>query len=377
MPLASAAIILIAIAVFVSSSTENTSTSESVMAPNVSPAIVSSENSPESTSSEDKIMITDGKKHLIPLDKIRGGGPPKDGIPSIDDPKFVDAADANFISTDDVVLGLEINGEAKAYPLFILVWHEIVNDKVGGAPVAITYCPLCYTNQVFERVIDGKEVEFGTSGKLYNSNLVMYDRLTDSYWSQALGKAITGELTGQELKIIPFDVITWGDWKTIHPDSKVLSTETGHLRAYGVDPYGNYYTDPRIMFPVDNSDDRLHPKEIILGFRDSGIYKAYKQNDVENFVVINDMISDTPLLLTSLYSQNARAFDRTLNGKVLDFEFKDGTITDLQTNSEWNYDGAAISGELTGSQLQRLGFNPGFWFEWVAFHPDTQLYRET
>ena len=147
-----------------------------------------------------EVITTDGVKHIVPLDKIRSGGPPKDGIPSIDNPKFVNANEAEFVSDNDVVIGLEINGEIKAYPLSILVWHEIVNDNVGDIPVAVTYCPLCFTNQVFERTIDGNEVEFGTSGKLYNSNLVMYDRLTESYWSQALGTAIVGELAGHELK---------------------------------------------------------------------------------------------------------------------------------------------------------------------------------
>ena len=172
--------------------------------------------------SENGIMVTNGLKHSVPLDKIKGGGPPRDGIPSIDSPIFAKATDEQFVSDSDIVIGLEINGEAKAYPLFILVWHEIVNDNVGGVPVSVTYCPLCFTNQVFERVLNGQVVEFGTSGKLYNSNLVMYDRLTGSFWSQALGAAITGELTGQQLKIIPFDVISWGDWKKIHPDSLVF-----------------------------------------------------------------------------------------------------------------------------------------------------------
>ena len=323
-----------------------------------------------------EIMETNGVKHIIPLDKIRGGGPPKDGIPSIDNPQFVVAADAEFVSDTDVVIGLEINGDARAYPLFIMVWHEIVNDVVGGTPVAVTYCPLCYTNQVFERVLDGETVEFGTSGKLYNSNLVMYDRLTDSYWSQALGLAITGELTGDELEIIPFDVITWSDWKTLHPDSKVLTTETGHIRAYGADPYGNYYTDDRIMFPVENMDERMHPKEIILGFHIDDVHKAYKQFDLQNMVVTNDNIGNTPILLTSLFSGNARAFDRTLNGETLDFEFTEGKILDAQTGSEWNYDGKAISGPNSGKSLERLPFSPGFWFEWVAFHPDTLVYGD-
>ena len=320
------------------------------------------------------IMETNGLKHVIPLDKIKSGGPPKDGIPSIDDPKFAEVQGSQFVRDSDVVIGLEINGDARAYPLFILVWHEIVNDNVGGVPVAVTYCPLCYTNQVFERVINGQEVEFGTSGKLYNSNLLMYDRLTDSYWSQGLGYAVTGDLTGTALKILPFDVITWGDWKKLHPDTVVLTTDTGHLRSYATDPYGDYYTDPRIIFPVDNMDDRMHPKEIILGFFEDGIYKAYKQNDVETFTVINDDIGNTSLMLMSLFSQNSRAFDRNLDDQVLEFEFVDGKILDTKTQSEWNYDGLAISGLLEGSQLTRLPMSPGFWFEWVAFHPETEVW---
>ena len=321
-------------------------------------------------------METDGVKHLIPLDRIKGGGPPKDGIPSIDNPKFAEIQDSRFMSDSDTVIGLEINGEAKAYPIFILVWHEIVNDKVGNTPVSVTYCPLCYTNQVFERIIDGQEVEFGTSGKLYNSNLLMYDRYTESYWSQALGMAVKGELSGYQLNLVPFDVITWGDWKKLHPDTLVLTTDTGHIRSYATDPYGNYYTEPRIMFPVEHSDDRLFPKEIIIGFNQDGIYKAYKQNDIESNVVINDLIGETPVILVSLFSENSRAFERIVNDVQLDFVFDDGKILDVQTNSEWNYDGLAISGESKGLQLERLPIEPGFWFEWVAFHPETIVFGD-
>ena len=322
------------------------------------------------------IMETNGVKHLIPLDKIKGGGPPKDGIPSIDNPIFTEVDSSQFVSDSDTVIGLEINGEAKAYPLFILVWHEIVNDEVGGVPVSVTYCPLCYTNQVFERVIDGKTVEFGTSGKLYNSNLLMYDRLTDSYWSQALGMAVKGDLTGYKLNLIPFDVVTWGDWKAIHPDTVVLTTDTGHIRSYATDPYGNYYTEPGIMFPVEHQDDRLHPKEIILGFNQNNVYKAYKQNDVESNVIINDFVDDISIMLVSLYSENSRAFDRTIDGIILEFDYVDDKIIDTQTNSEWNYNGLSVSGQHEGKQLQRLPLSPGFWFEWVAFHPETLVYGD-
>ncbi|MDF2421429.1 MAG: DUF3179 domain-containing protein [Nitrosopumilus sp.] len=327
-------------------------------------------------SSELAIMETNGIKHIIPLDKIKGGGPPKDGIPSIDNPVFSNIQDSNFMSDSDTVIGLEINGEAKAYPLFILVWHEIVNDRLGDTPVSVTYCPLCYTNQVFERIINNQEVEFGTSGKLYNSNLLMYDRFTESYWSQALGMAVTGELSGYQLDLVPFDVITWGDWKTLHPDTLVLTTDTGYIRSYATDPYGSYYTEPRIMFPVEHSDDRMNPKEIILGFNQNGIYKAYKQNDIESNVLINDSIGETPVMLVSLFSQNSRAFERIIDGKILDFTYTDGKIFDTQTNSEWNYDGLAISGKYEGNQLERMSIEPGFWFAWVAFHPNTLVFGD-
>ena len=331
----------------------------------------------DSESSVIGMMETNGVKHSIPLDKIKGGGPPKDGIPSIDNPVFADISESHFMSDSDTVIGLEINGEAKAYPIFILVWHEIINDKVGGTPVSVTYCPLCYTNQVFERVINGQEVEFGTSGKLYNSNLLMYDRFTESYWSQALGMAVKGELTGYQLNLIPFDVITWGDWKILHPDTMVLTTDTGHIRSYATDPYGNYYTEPRIMFPVEHSDDRMHPKEIIIGFNQDDIYKAYKQNEIESNIIINDSIGRTAVMLVSLYSENSRAFERILDGMVLNFEYVDGKIFDTQTGSEWNYDGLSISGEHEGKQLERMPIEPGFWFEWVAFHPETLVYGES
>ncbi len=342
----------------------------------VTPSVVQTESVSGFQNSELTLMETNGIKHLIPLDKIKGGGPPKDGIPSIDNPVFANVDASHFMSDSDVVIGLEIDGESKAYPIFILVWHEIVNDRVGNTPVSVTYCPLCYTNQVFERIIDGQEVEFGTSGKLYNSNLLMYDRLTESYWSQALGMAVKGELTGYKLNLIPFDVITWGDWKKIHPDTLVLTTDTGHIRSYATDPYGNYYTEPRIMFPVEHSDDRMHPKEIILGFNQGDTYKAYKQNDIETNIIVNDSVGEIPVMLVSLFSQNARAFDRTVDGNVLDFQYVQNKIVDVQTNSEWSYDGMSISGDHRGKQLERIPIEPGFWFEWVAFHPNTLVFGD-
>lgn len=322
------------------------------------------------------VMETDGVLHTIPLEKIRSGGPPKDGIPSIDDPVFVAADGAHHMADSDMVIGVELNGDVRAYPLSILVWHEIVNDEVGGVPVAVTYCPLCYTSQIFERVIDGEAVEFGTTGKLYQSNLLMYDRLTDTYWSQGLGTAVMGPLSGDHLDRVPFDIMSWEDWRNSHPETVVLSTDTGHARAYGVDPYGSYYTESGIMFPVDNLDERMHPKEIIVGLGLDGIHKAYRQADVEAEVVINDSVGDADVLLLSIYPGNTRVFDRTVNGQTLHFAYDDGRIVDTDSGSEWNYNGLAVSGAFAGERLPRLPIEPGFWFEWTAFYPDTLVYGE-
>ena len=167
---------------------------------------------------------------IVPLDQIVEGGPPRDGIPSIDNPKFVSVQEADeFIEDGEFVVGLNIHGDIRAYPLQILVWHEIVNDNVGSVPVAVTYCPLCFTNQVFNRTLeDGNIVEFGTSGKLYNSNLVMYDRTSESYWSQAMAQGIVGKYAGTNLQRIPFDVANWKEWKELYPESK------GTLNRYGL-----------------------------------------------------------------------------------------------------------------------------------------------
>jgi hypothetical protein len=327
------------------------------------------------------------QKHIVPLEQIVSGGPPPDGIPSIDNPKFVNVQEAgkNFLSDSDLVLGFNINGDIRAYPLLILVWHEIVNDKVGGVPVAITYCPLCFTYQVFNRTLnnnDGKGIvvlQFGTSGKLYNSNLVMYDRTSKSLWSQALGQGIVGKYAGQKLQRIPFDIAYWKDWKQLYPNSKILSKDTGFSRPYGADPYGDYYTSNQLYFSVSNHDNRLGLKEKIVGLEGGAAeavqYKAYKLQQIETQKVINDEINGKPVTLFSPYKAMVRAYDGiVVGGKVLEFEYNSNKITDKQTGTEWNFDGEAVNGKLKGTHLNRLPFDEGFWFEWVAFHPQTQLY---
>ncbi len=278
-----------------------------------------------------------GVKYLVNPDKILSGGPPKDGIPSIDKPQFVSVKEADkWIKNKELVLALTYKGETRVYPLQILTWHEIVNDVVAGDPLAITYCPLCGSGIAYDRRIKGEAIEFGTSGKLYNSNLVMYDRKTNSYWSQIEGQAIVGELTGTKLKPVSIDTVAWPDWKKEHPDSKVLSQETGFSRPYGEDPYGNYYEDSFLLFPVENEDDRIHAKTVIYGIEVNGTFKAYLDKDIKKKRVIKDTVGGVKIKIE-------RSEDGTVN------------ITNLKTSKE-------------------IIKERDFWFAWYAFHPDTKVY---
>jgi len=348
---------------------------------NANPTSTITTSSSSSSSADDNnsnspraVPTTKEEKSIVPLDQIVSGGPPPDGIPSVDNPKFISIQEASKFLKDSE-LGLNLNGDVRAYPLQILVWHEIVNDNIGDVPVAITYCPLCFTNQVFNRTIDERVVvEFGTSGKLYNSNLVMYDRTTKTLWSQALAEGIVGKYAGTKLQRVPFDVAYWKEWKQLYPDSKVLSRDTGSNRPYGADPYGDYYTNSDVLFPVSNKDSRLDLKEIVVGFENKGQFKAYKQQDIENQKVINDKVNGKPIALFSSYPFMVRAYDPlVVEGGVgqqtivlLQFEYntKDKSFIDKQTGSLWNFEGKAISGQMKGKQLIRLPFDEGFWFEW-------------
>lgn len=338
-----------------------------------------------------KQQQNEGVKRIIPLDRIRSGGPPKDGIPSIDNPKFVDPNEADFLSNDDVVVGVNYNGIVKAYPLQILVWHEIVNDMFGDTPLVITYCPLCYSSITFIRVLNGQTVEFGTSGRLYNSDLVMYDRqpgnnqltvywrdLTDAgnLWSQMLGQALVGELAAHKLTRIPTDVLLWKDWLRLHPDTIVLSRDTGFLRNYGTDPYEGYFDSSTIWFPVEHSDDRLFEKEVIYGIEYEGKLKAYPVQYVDENDVVNDIFQNRGIFLLKVGDKAIRGFESNVDGERLTFEIKDGQIIDQETTSVWDEHGRAIEGPLKGTMLKRVqNGHIAFWFAWVAFYPMTEVFE--
>lgn len=300
---------------------------------------------------ERAIMVTQGIRHSVPLDEVIAGGPPPDGIPSIDRPQFVRHAEADaWLGDDEPGIAFSRGGVQRFYPYQVLVWHEIVNDTVpassgvegDGERVLVTYCPLCLTGFIFDPVVRGERVEFGTSGKLWKSNLVMYDRKTDSLWSQILGEAIVGEMTGTKLPLLPSDQVRYGAWKRAHPGGEVLSRQTGATRFYGSSPYGDYFT------PTDFSqqlagvrDTRLTPEDFVFGIVVMSRAKAYPVEAVRAAGEVADTFQGKTFVLR---------FDRTLE-VVQVFE------------------------RTPSGALERINPFSAFWFSWAAAHPGTDVYR--
>lgn len=319
---------------------------------------------------EDEIKtLRDGTLYVLNPNKILSGGPPKDGIPSIDNPKFESAEEADkWLNDDDLVLGLDYKGTVKAYAHRILNWHEIVNDFAGNERVLITYCPLCRTGIAFRPIVNGKEIEFGTSGKLYNSELIMYDRLTDSYWPQSLGMAVIGPSTGKILEKIPLDTVRWKDWKKVHPDTQVLRKSTGFIRDYDRNPYGGIQKSDRVSFPLSSTDSRLKSKVIVYGAEFDGAAKAYAEDDVKKDKVINDAVGDVPIVVVWYEDLNTvKIFERTLDGETLEFSLDGDEIKDNNGNV-WTVVDMIEKLEI----VDTFGH---FWFAWAAFFPGTELYN--
>lgn len=276
----------------------------------------------------------------IPVDEILAGGPPKDGIPALSDPELIDALDATYLQPNDRILGIEIDGIARAYPISILNWHEIVNDQINDQQFAVTFCPLCGTGVAFSSNVAGKVTEFGVSGLLYNSDVLLYDKNTESLWSQIMGVAISGALVGEKLKPIPISHTTWRDWLAQHPDTRVLSTDTGYARDYAQNPYAGYEQSRQLFFGVNNkAPENYHPKEQVFGLEFNGVYKAYPFVELEK--------------------HGKPRFKDSVNGisVTIDWDSKNQSVIVL------NSDGVKIAG------IQ------GYWFAWFAFHPDTLVFE--
>ena len=274
-------------------------------------------------------------RRSVEFDELVQACPARDCIQSIDNPKFVAAGDAGFLAGDDLILGVVIDGDARAYPAKILDHHEIVNDTVGGMPIAITYCPLCGSGVAVSRVFGDITTEFGVSGILYNSDLVLYDRASNTLWSQIEGVAVAGSQTGTKLKTLPVTMARWSRWHKKHPAGQVLSTDTGFAEDYSADHYAEYRAGTRIYLPVSNEDSRVHPKTVVFG----------------------TSIGDQPVAVTEMAFKYANRIEARLAGRDLTLTMaEDGTVSIRDRNSQ-----------------ETWGTGRLFWFAWYTFNPSTEL----
>jgi len=337
---------------------------------------------------------TNFSKRSIEFSELQSGGPPKDGIPALTDPKFISVEDASeWLKDKEPVIFLKHDNFVKGYPLQILIWHEIVNDRIGSVPVSITFCPLCYSAIVFKRTIGTMTVMFGVTGLLRNSDLVMYDSYTESFWQQFTGEAIVGSYTGTQLEPMPAQIISFKEIKDSYPEAEMLSRETGYIRRYGMNPYMGYDDIDQTPFMFNGGiDDRLPPNEKVIGIKESGFVKAYPYSITKDKRVINDELNDkyfvifhskgTVSALDSKFILDSRdvgstgVFYAVLDGKKLTFEYSGGKFMDIETSSIWDITGKAVMGTLRGKQLRKINSGDYFAFAWFAFNPDSKVYKE-
>jgi hypothetical protein len=329
----------------------------------------------------------------VDLSDIVSGGPPPDGIPALDAPRFQRTGDIRWVDDAEQVLVVEVGDEARAYPVQVLMHHEIVNDTVGGVPVAVTYCPLCASGVAFDRRVGDRVLKFGTSGMLYLSDLVMYDRQTESLWPQIEGAAVAGHLTGTALTVLPAGLVSWNQWRKAHPDGWVLSRQTEFAREYGSNPYYQYDDKASMPLflsgPIDNRIEWL--KQPVVGIRSGNDALAI---DVEALRL--DGVREVRVDghdLTVWWLPGARSslddfavgegrevgttavFEPVVDGRRLTFAPAGDAIRDIQTSSTWNALGKAIAGPLAGSRLQPVAHTSTFWFAWSSFHEGTRVER--
>ena len=343
---------------------------------------------------------TDFGRTTVPLHEITPGGPPKDGIRSIDRPTFVTVREADdWLGDREPVAVVKVKGVIKAYPLSILIWHEIVNDEIGGDPVTVTYCPLCNTTIAVDRNFDGRVLDFGTTGRLRHSDLVMYDRQSETWWQQATGEGLVGEYAGERLTFVPATVMSWRSVREQLKGALVLSRDTGFpadfTERYGTNPYRGY---DRGDGPWDRfsrfgrKDERLPPMERVVALESDGRYLAVPfsvlaearvaQVRVGALDVVVFWASGTASAVDESSIASGRdvgsstSFSPIVGGRALTFEpGGDGRFRDLETGTEWNLSGRAVKGELAGTQLAEVVHGNHFWFAWGVFRPDTEVWR--
>jgi hypothetical protein len=336
---------------------------------------------------------TDFSRRTVDLAEIESGGPPKDGIPAIDRPRFAAVASVRaWLKPKEPVIVLRLGAKARAYPIQILMFHEIVNDTFEGVPVAVTFCPLCNASLVFERRVGGTVLDFGTTGRLRLSDLVMYDRQSESWWQQFTGRGIVGRYAGVELKRLPSEIVAFEDFAAAYPAGEVLSRSTGYFRPYGKNPYAGYDRIDQSPFLLSRAaDKRLPPMERVLSVSIAGKQRIYPLSVLEPHEITNTELGGIPYVifvkrgmaspLDSARIEEGRpipaatAFQRRLDGRLLEFVLRDGRRVDVQTGSEWNLLGEAVAGPLKGKRLPALDSGVHFAFAWLAFNPDSEIIR--
>lgn len=321
-----------------------------------------------------RLFLYDDVAHDIRIEEIVWGGVVKDGIPALVNPALITPSAADYLTPDELVFGVEINGDARAYPLRILDWHEMFNDVIGGIPVALAYCTLCGSGILYETHVDGRDqpFEFGSSGFLYRSNKLMYDRETNSLWNQFTGTPEVGTLTrsGIELRTRPVAITSWANWLDAHPETKVLSLETGYRRDYSPgQPYADYFASPTTMFPARLNDSRLATKSYVFALRDPAVEKAWALSLFEGGAVVNDTARDTPVVLIgNAETRTVRAY--ASQGRHFAAAGSTGNV--LADGNEWRVTEDALV-PTDGEPLPRLAGHIAYWFAWQNFKPNADV----
>jgi hypothetical protein len=310
----------------------------------------------------------------------------RDAISPIYQPVYGDPADLVWLGDSNLIIGYVADGGAYAYPINVLNRHELVNDVIDGVPVLITYCPLCASGVVYHRELEGQTLLFGNTSALYQSDLVMYDHQTGSYWFQTAGEAVVGPMTGSRLKLLPSTTMTWGEWKELYPDTKLITGTAGSpirfaSQRYGGNPFSGYrerINDNQFVFPVDQAklDDRLPPGELVLTVEVGDDVTAYPLERLGD-AAVNGQVGEQPVVVFSRDNGRASAaFSPVVDGRTLHFDYRDGDapFSDRETGSAWDAAGRASGGPLAGAQLERLNTRRAFWFSIAIAFPGVNLY---
>lgn len=335
--------------------------------PDVTPTITTNNNS---NSSNDE--------WLVPISEVFDGGPGKDGIPSIDNPNFTDINNVAYLEDNDLVLIVKSNQETKIYPHKILDWHEIVNDKVGDKYVAITYCPLTGTGIGWDRQDEDDITTYGVSGLLYNSNLMPYDRSTESTWSQIRNDCVNGSLIGEKASLVSIIETTWETAKVIISNAVVLNLETGYTRPYGTYPYGEYKTADYLIFPVSNHDSRISKKERVYALLENDTVTAFRMKDFTGGIAVHESFTNQSRYVIVGSSQLGfiTAF-KNPDPSYTFYSVQDAGDIVLEDNfgTRWNVFGEAVEGPGTGDKLEPATAYMAYWFSLAAFFPEIEIYN--